>query len=379
MVVRFRPPTEQTRPSIEGLAVRAAATLLIALVVAACQSTAPSPGTPMPATTSPSSGAPVSSGTVTAPPVGLATHTPSSPPTKATLHVTQCATTSGGGAVPTAQPSQVVTIPTNLQSRLGLYGDGYHLVMAPSGWHCEAGLATDGNSEVRISSPNDKSALVAQDWYPACYSCVLSAACAVFATAAGLEAADSGNCDSPRPADERLHAETANTISFIDPPGVSGTGIGSGGPYESSGVVFFTTEGQAPSSANMSCTLAPADQDLCGPILDFFRSSVPAPAPGSPPAAIAEPPVPNCAVRLVGHDATVVIRGSGASDCETAKHDLLGIGVFVPVPPVPIALQDGNLLCKGNVQGISGTVEVWDSGAAPDGTKVCQLWNLVSP
>ena len=68
----------------------------------------------------------------------------------------------------------------------------------------------------------------------------------------------------------------------------------SGGTYDARGLVWYSSDGGAAFASKATCTLAPADGDLCGPVLDFVRALLPAPPPGSSAAAIAPlvPPAP---------------------------------------------------------------------------------------
>ncbi len=354
-----------------------AVSFLLGLAVAACQSSALSSTAPPPAATSL--------------PPERATPVPEAQATQTTIPITQCQTTSGEGVVTTPPPAQNVTIPSDLQSRLALYGDGYDVVMAPAGWWCQADIGADGSSSVRVWSPQDQQAQVTLETSGACFSCAISTACSVFASAAQQQASQFGACDPLRPVSESVQAETGDTIAFVDPPGVAGTGTGSGSKYESSGVVWYHVYSDSTGAAKTTCTLGPGERDLCSPILDFFRSGLPAAIPGSSPAAIVAlcppptppqrptPPVRDCAIRLEGANATVVIRDASPDACEAAKHALLKIGLFASVDPAGVAQAGRGLLCRGQVTGLPGSVEVWDSGSAFYGTSICQGWDLVAP
>jgi hypothetical protein len=267
------------------------------------------------------------------------------------------------------------------------YGDSRDVLLAPIGWACEAqdsdpgiiaATSPDGQEEIDLEVDRTDS------------SDPLFLACPLFASAQQQNRPTDATC-APPPSAEVDRAVTSELVSFTDPPQVSGTGLTSGGDFESDGLVWYHSDGQHIQAARISCTLSPADHDLCDPILSYFRSTLPAPAAGATPAELASfqpsapptqpptaPPAGDCAIRLTDADATVVVRGAGTSGCTAAKHALLGIGVFYTVDP-GTATRGLRLICSGPVMGLSGKVEVWDLGGATYATFVCQGWNLVSP
>ena len=229
-----------------------------------------------------------------APPTGPPS-TPADAPVTVSLPVTACATSTGADEAPPSPPATTdVTVAASLAGRVGVYGDGYDLVMGPAGWSCEAQIGADGSTSLRIWSPGDVNAQVIAETNGGCYGCALILACSTFAAASEQYAIDFGLCDAQRPPEEQVAAETAELIAFTDPPGVAGTGTGSGGTYDARGLVWYSNDGDAAFASKVTCTLAPADGDLCGPVLDFARALLPAPPPGSSPAAIAPlvPPAP---------------------------------------------------------------------------------------
>ena len=285
---------------------RVAATLLLAILVAACGT----PAAAVPSSVAPSAVA-VASPAAAASPVAVASPTPaaepsstpvaapsSSPggePVTVQLPVTACATSMGADEAPPSPPATTdVTVAASLVGRIGIYGDGYDLVMGPAGWSCEAQIGADGSTSLRIWSPTDPHAEVATETNGGCYGCALMIACSTFATASAQYAVDFGLCDPQRPPEEQVWAETAELIGFTDPAGVVGTGTGSGWAYDARGLVWYSTDGNSAFASRTTCTLAPFDGDLCGPVFDLVRSLLPAPPPGSSPAAIAAlvPPAP---------------------------------------------------------------------------------------
>jgi len=260
-------------------------------------------------------------------------------------------------------------------------------LLAPFGWTCYAFDGTEDGFAV-VSSP-DRQAYVRLEVSTDPASSLFGA-CAFFASAQRLQGSACSN--DMEPTDQVRRALTPNLVEFTDPLGgepVSVVGDQSG--YESRGLVWFDPTSSGSKYTEIICEVSPANQDLCGPILDYFRATLPAPAAAATPAELASfaptsPPTPepistragDCAVRLNGANATVVVRGAGAAACTAAKHALLGIGVFYTIDTTT-ATKGVYLVCSGPVMGLSGVVEVWDSGGAIWGTSVCLGWNLVAP
>jgi hypothetical protein len=286
-------------PSPEGI-LRIAATLLITILVAACQTpVAPAPASVSPGPVvvlSPSAVAVVSPGPlVVVSPSPLVVVSPSAEPSPTAddalvtvaLPVKACPTSTGGVETPPTPPATWETsLPASLANRIGVYGDGYDLVLGPVGWTCEAQVGADGSTSIRVWAPGDEAAQVTSETNGGCFGCGLMLACSTFAVASEQFAVDFGLCDPQRPTEERVTAESAEIIAFVDPPGVAGTGTGSGGAYEASGLVWFSYDGETVFASKSTCTLAPADAALCAPILDQARALLPAPPAGSQPAGI---------------------------------------------------------------------------------------------
>ena len=308
-----------------------------------------------------------------------------------------CTTTMNGNqtSLPVVTPrTPFVGIDPALQGRLGAYGAGRLLVLAPVGWDCFAIDST--NSSALITSPDGLGEVALNISTTA----VLSdfEACSFFASAlSALRLHASQPClNDSEPSDQQLHALSPDLVSVTDPHGGEPFVLGPDQPgYATVGLVWFDAAKET--TSEIMCTVAPADEDLCAPILANFRATLPAPAPGATPAELpsfpptvtpaptptpapTRPPKPlgDCAVRLNQANATVIIRGAGPTACTAAKHSLLGIGVFVTIAP-STASKGLDLICSGGVSGLSSNVEVWDSGGAIWATMICQSWNLVSP
>ena len=80
-------------------------------------------------------------------------------------------------------------------------------------------------------------------------------------------------CPGPHPG-ESVDPIGDGIVGFLDPPGVKGSGAGSGGAYPANGVVTYhpTSSGFLPSYIE-SCTLPDAQHLLCTAVLDDFVSA----------------------------------------------------------------------------------------------------------
>ncbi len=268
-------------------------------------------------------------------------------------------------------------IPVSLQGRLGAYGTSRDVLLAPVGWAC--GGQDAANGIVEVTSPDGTEHVGLQFDRTGASELGLNA-CQAFALVQMQHSYDDSLC--VRPAAELVRAVTSELVSFTDPPHVQGAGWNSGGEFEADGLIWYHGSGQQVETAKITCTVSPANHDLCGPILDYFKLTLPAAPAGSTPADIASFQATagpgDCAIRLNDADVTVVVYAGGTSACTSAKHALLPIGVFSAVDGT--TATDGlHLICTGAVRDLSGRVEVWDLGTASDSTKACQTWDLVSP
>ncbi len=208
----------------------------------------------------------------------------------ATLPLVTCPTTYG--FTQTSQPpplptSMVVNVPSKLASQLAVYadqGDGMKLV-APTGWSCLASYGADGGGGVDVypsgeGDPNSSlsagssAEAVVGSQTSACLSCREGQACPLFAAAAADYQNDyQMGCPTSRPQNESVVPLSANVVSFMDPPGVAGTGRPSGGAYPANGVMTYLPRTN-PNSDNGSyletCTLPASEQSVCTVILDRY-------------------------------------------------------------------------------------------------------------
>jgi len=177
-----------------------------------------------------------------------------------------------------------MTIPSNLDGKLAVYGDSQNVMqlVAPIGWSCQAGVGADGSSNENVYPPGQSAPTVNNGSQPyqgeaitggqssACSECTLGQACPLFSAAAQQYQTEYGQtCPFTPPAEEATHVYSANVIYFEDPPGVSGTGAPSGGPYPANGLMTYYT--QAPSYEE-TCTLPDSEHSICTTILNQFLS-----------------------------------------------------------------------------------------------------------
>ncbi len=358
---------------------RRAVGLLVVLVVASCQASGGQ--------------SPANSGATT-PGTGASGSDVSTTRATVDLRVASCIVRPGTEALATSTPASVgtpsqvsITVPAALKDRLGAFGDAHGVLLAPVGGTCTDAptddavmlvTSTDGQGEIALRVARNDATFASLQ------------ACPVFASAQRQWELTGADCLPPS-SGEVDRAITSELVAFTDPPQVVGSGWRSGNAFESDGLVWYHVDGEQTQAATISCTVSPAEHDLCDPILSYFQSALPASPAGAPPAELASfgptapptasptaPPMGDCAIQLTDASATVVVRGAGMGACTSAKHALLSIGVFYTVNQAAMSKRL-RLICEGPVVGLSSQVEVWDLGGATYATMICQGWNLVSP
>jgi hypothetical protein len=257
----------------------------LSLLLAACGGTTTS-GTTTTTSTRTSSG-------VTTTTVASRTSPTSAPaeaaPISARLTQTVCRTTYGiqPASTPSLPSTVAVSIPPDLVGRIALYSDaqGQMQILAPTGWACAAVIGADGSSEL-AAFPGGQPDPTASGAGPhigeqvvggqasACASCNYAQTTPVFAAAehqcAIDYAGDPSLCPGPH-AGESIDPIADGIVGFLDPPGVTGSGAGSGGPYPANGVVtYHPTASTAQPSYIETCTLPESEHSLCTAVLDDF-------------------------------------------------------------------------------------------------------------
>ena len=231
--------------------------------------------------------------TTTTPGTGTPTPTTAAPAAAATvsaqLSQVVCPTTYGNQ--PTGTPSLPSTVaksvPSSLVNQIAVYTDaqGQMQIMAPTGWACSASIGADGSSELAAfpegqpspmspGSTPDTGEQVVGSQASACSSCNYAQTTPVFTAAANQCSIDyAGNpsaCPGPY-AGESIDPIGDGIVGFLDPPGVKGSGAGSGGAYPANGVVTYHpgSDGSQPSYIE-TCTLPDSQHSLCTAALDDF-------------------------------------------------------------------------------------------------------------
>ena len=194
------------------------------------------------------------------------------------------------GNQPTGTPSLPSTVaksvPSSLVNQIAVYTDaqGEMQIMAPTGWACSASIGADGSSELAAfpegqpnpttnSSTPDTGEQVVGSQTGACLGCLYSQVTPLFTAAASQCAVDYAGIPSQCPgpyAGESIDPIGSGIVGFLDPPGVKGSGAGSGGPYPANGVATYQgATGSQPSYVE-TCTLPDSQHSLCTAALDDF-------------------------------------------------------------------------------------------------------------
>jgi hypothetical protein len=215
------------------------------------------------------------------------------------LPVTACTTSYGVQPPPSPfVPSQLPT--TSVVHGLSYYSNGRITVLGPAGWACGALVAADGGQDLDVYPPGKpdyatslapKGARVVQ--VEVDYTGHLPGAelvCALFPNSAAAAEVKSVPMPCPIPSGEKTTALTPDVVTFIDPPGTSGSGAGSGGSLASKGASVYPQLSSTDSSAatdsvtvaRLSCTLPKKSASLCAAIEgDFVVRNPPAYVPQS--------------------------------------------------------------------------------------------------
>jgi hypothetical protein len=209
----------------------------------------------------------------------------------AELPVARCPTSYG---IP---PSRHVELPAHVRaqvtaaiaSTLSVFTDGLGTldVVAPTTWGCTALDGVAGLSKLVVFPPGDRRPTwgdvtavrrgIVASQTGGCGGCSLETACPLFASAAHQYLAIYRTpCRSgATSAEQRTHL-TGGSVLFVDPPGVSGTGVPSGAGDAAYGAMLWHVSGaRQPAAWLDTCTLPPADHDLCVVSVRAFLSRHP--------------------------------------------------------------------------------------------------------
>jgi len=236
--------------------------------------------------------------------VGGRSSVPRSPTTTeiSALAVTECPTTYGSyTSGPTRYPARIaLELPVAVASQLAFYSDATRSlqpVLGPAGWTCTVGVGADGTTGVDLVPPpssttgaaaaqpgasTDESVIVLSA--ASCQGCIYSEVCPYVRTAAQQLGFFEVTCPTARPPAEQITWLTGSpssgqpakdTVLFDDPPGVKGSGDGSGGTNPSQGVFIYRYDGPSKNRLNdgfskETCTLPAGEGPLCTAIVGNF-------------------------------------------------------------------------------------------------------------
>ena len=210
----------------------------------------------------------------------------------ASLPVIVCNTTSGVPTTTTSLPASVsVSVPPSnaQQGNLAVYSDaaGRLMLVGPlTGWTCNGTFGADGSGTLALtpvgtSLPAD----TGTTWHLPASSPIE----AITATESGGSPVTGAAWRAPSsaPPRRRRNRTSARAVlrdpsqepwcgprrsrsAFLDPPGVAGVGLPSGGQNPANGVVLYQPKPSESTAYLATCTLPAAQQDLCTAVLNHF-------------------------------------------------------------------------------------------------------------
>jgi hypothetical protein len=198
---------------------------------------------------------------------------PSKPaPGFAVLPTRRCHTESVGAPSASLSATTRAALPAALAKGMAAYRDSAGTtVIAPAGWECEAEIGADGGENVTAFPPGkpidpmkpEAGQAVAVQVAAACVGCAGAMACTVLPGSTLVhEDAPYIRCPSKALREQVTHVSDSAAL-FYDPPGVKGSGVGSGGEDASFGGVATA---QA-SAHKASCTLPAEFAEACAGII----------------------------------------------------------------------------------------------------------------
>ncbi len=210
------------------------------------------------------------------------------------IPVVACPTRSQGPTIPAAATPGTTAVVSLWSSEVGhvaLYQGAGVRIVAPRRWQCAASIYFDDSTLVAISPPRS----AAPGFFPepssnystsprvqfsgvlTCYLCKLIQSCAFFPRAKNaLVAAHAATTTCRVPLGESVTLLGPTTATIDDPPGVTGHGAPSGGPYPAASLAYF---GLAPRTLTgsylLTCTLPSTFQKVCATSLRQFSLDTP--------------------------------------------------------------------------------------------------------
>ncbi len=203
----------------------------------------------------------------------------------AVLPTRKCHTVAVGGPPAALSATTRVAMPASIAKGMAAYRDTHGtMVIAPVGWECEAGIGADGGESVTAFPPGkpidptkpEAGQAVALEVAAVCIGCAAGMACTVLPNAPVVhENEGSFKCKAKALREQVTHISSSFSPGaaalFYDPPGVRGSGLGSGGEDPSLGGVATSQSG----AHKISCTL-PADlAEACAGIVSASLLAAP--------------------------------------------------------------------------------------------------------
>jgi hypothetical protein len=175
------------------------------------------------------------------------------------------------------------------QGNLAVYSDaaGRLMIIGPTtGWTCNGSFGADGSGTMALlpvgttlppntstswhlssSSPIQAITAVESGASPVQGA---SLACPLFKSAQAATQRNLGQSCPPDSVQEHVATNSASEVVFQDPAGVPGIGIPSGGQNPANGVMLYLPKPTEATTYLATCTLPPAQQDLCTAVLNHF-------------------------------------------------------------------------------------------------------------
>jgi hypothetical protein len=267
-----------------GLAASLAAVVVSSVTLGGCASSGSrhDAGASQVVSAQPASSTPAASSLGEASPSVVATWSVS--PGTPMLPSVECPTVYGIADPGPPRPVTLLPEPSDVTGTFASYTDALHniVVLAPSGWSCNAVDAADGNVSIMVTPPGVPSETMSQpfirDTRQGIYAFLASAGtgsvpdliCAVMPDL--LDAASSGRPCPQKPPTEQVIRDHSVAAEFHDPPGVVGDGAPSGGGNPALGRVLDNpAHGRQPQgAASVTCTLRQPDGLLCDAVIGEF-------------------------------------------------------------------------------------------------------------
>ena len=182
-----------------------------------------------------------------------------------TLPLIGCRST---GVTPRPRNStEPLVLAERVAERVAVYSTTNYRVLALRDWRCDGAEGDNGTGLLTVVPPKGGERMIEYENDAVTYGDILWTACPVFPSAAAVFEELYGFPCPRAPEKEVLRREGNHVVWFKDPPGVEGTGAGSGGKYAAVGAVLYWA-GEDRSAAKVTCVLPPRQRYLCNAIIE---------------------------------------------------------------------------------------------------------------